>query len=101
VLFQYCAEEVASARHTALFQRFIKALTRGPRPIEMHAADPRRYVLDMMAWVHQSLASGGCGAGGWRGWGGGLGRCPKRGGGAGVEGGGGGGVRVGGAWGGG
>lgn len=25
VLFQYCAEEVASARHTALFQRFIKA----------------------------------------------------------------------------
>ncbi|GAB4822825.1 hypothetical protein N2152v2_009871 [Parachlorella kessleri] len=57
VLFQYCAEEVASARHTALFQRFIKALTRGPRPIEMHAHDPRRYVLDMMAWVHQALAS--------------------------------------------
>ena len=24
VLFQYCAEEVAAARHTALFQRFIK-----------------------------------------------------------------------------
>ena len=63
VLFQYCAEEVASARHTALFQRFIKALTRGPRPIEVHAHDPRRYVLDMMAWVHQALASGELGGG--------------------------------------
>ncbi|KAI7838109.1 hypothetical protein COHA_008117 [Chlorella ohadii] len=57
VLFRYCAEEVAQARHTALFQRFIKALTRGPRPIEMHAHDPRRYVSDMLAWVHASLAS--------------------------------------------
>ncbi|PSC76084.1 Conserved oligomeric Golgi complex subunit 6 [Micractinium conductrix] len=57
VLFKYCAEEVAQARHTALFQRFIKALTRGPRPIEMHAHDPRRYVSDMLAWVHASLAS--------------------------------------------
>jgi hypothetical protein len=34
------------------------ALTRGgpgglPRPIEIHAHDPRRYVADMLAWVHQ------------------------------------------------
>ncbi|KAK9835291.1 hypothetical protein WJX84_005952, partial [Apatococcus fuscideae] len=62
VLFKYCAEEVAAARHSALFQRFITALTRGgpggmPRPIEMHAHDPRRYLGDMLAWVHQSLAS--------------------------------------------
>lgn len=57
VLFRYCTEEVAAARHTALFQRFIKALTRGPRPIEMHAPDPMRYVNDMLAWVHTSLAS--------------------------------------------
>ncbi|KAI3423947.1 hypothetical protein D9Q98_009781 [Chlorella vulgaris] len=57
VLFKYCAEEVAQARHTALFQRFIKALTRGPRPIEMHSHDPRRYVSDMLAWLHSSLAS--------------------------------------------
>jgi hypothetical protein len=61
VLFKYCAEEVATARHNALFQRFIIALTRGgpgglPRPIEMHAHDPRRYVADMLAWVHQVLA---------------------------------------------
>lgn len=61
VLFKYCAEEVATARHNALFQRFITALTRGgpggmPRPIELHAHDPKRYINDMLAWVHQSLA---------------------------------------------
>lgn len=57
VLYRYCAEEVSSARHAALFQRFIKALTRGQRPIEMHAPDARRYVSDMLAWLHTSLAS--------------------------------------------
>lgn len=62
VLFRYCAEEVATARHNAMFQRFIAALTRGgpngmPRPIEMNAHDPRRYLGDMLAWVHQALAS--------------------------------------------
>ncbi len=57
VLFKYCAEEVAAARQSALFQRFIKALTRGARPIEMHAPDPWRYASDMLAWVHTSLAS--------------------------------------------
>lgn len=50
--------QVAAARNGALFQRFIVALTRGgpgglPRPIEIHAHDPRRYVADMLAWVHQ------------------------------------------------
>eukprot|EP01025_Chloroclados_australasicus_P062035 TRINITY_DN8145_c0_g3_i1.p1 TRINITY_DN8145_c0_g3~~TRINITY_DN8145_c0_g3_i1.p1 ORF type:complete len:639 (-),score=78.14 TRINITY_DN8145_c0_g3_i1:421-2337(-) len=57
VLFKYCAEEVSVTRHNSLFERFINALTRGPRPIEMHAHDPRRYVGDMLAWTHQSLAS--------------------------------------------
>ena len=37
------------------------ALTRGgpggtPKPIEMHANDPLRYVGDMLAWVHQAVA---------------------------------------------
>ena len=49
VLLQYTAEEVATIRHNALFRRFITALTRGgvggtPRPIEMHAHDPWRYI---------------------------------------------------------
>lgn len=62
VLFKYCAEEVANMRHNAMFRRFISALTRGgpgglPRPIEVHAHDPLRYVGDMLGWLHQALAS--------------------------------------------
>ena len=62
VLYKYCAEEVATARHNVLFRRFIAALTKGgagggQKPIEMHANDPRRYVGDMLAWLHQALAS--------------------------------------------
>lgn len=62
VLFKYCAEEVANMRHHALFRRFISALTRGgpggfPRPIEVHAHDPLRYVGEMLGWLHQALAS--------------------------------------------
>lgn len=62
VLFKYCAEEVANMRHNALFRKFISALTRGgpgglPRPIEVHAHDPLRYVGDMLGWLHQALAS--------------------------------------------
>ncbi|RWR78546.1 Conserved oligomeric Golgi complex subunit 6 [Cinnamomum micranthum f. kanehirae] len=62
VLFKYCTEEVANMRHNALFRRFISALTRGgpggmPRPIEVHAHDPLRYVGDMLGWLHQALAS--------------------------------------------
>lgn len=45
-------------RHNALFRRFISALTRGgpgglPRPIEVHAHDPLRYVGEMLGWLHQ------------------------------------------------
>lgn len=41
---------------------FLTALTRGgpsglPRPIELHAHDPMRYVGDMLAWVHQAIAA--------------------------------------------
>lgn len=57
VLFKYCTEEVTSSRHNALFQRFVTALTRGgpggaPRPIELHAHDPRcesRFMLQCRA----------------------------------------------------
>ncbi|KAF9617373.1 hypothetical protein IFM89_036294 [Coptis chinensis] len=54
--------QVANMRHNALFRRFISALTRGgpggmPRPIEVHAHDPLRYVGDMLGWLHQALAS--------------------------------------------
>lgn len=41
--------------------QFLDALTRGgpsgfPRPIEIHAHDPTRYIGDMLGWVHQVVA---------------------------------------------
>lgn len=62
MLLRYCAEEVGSARRASLVARFVAALTKGgpggmPRPIEMHAHDPMRYTNDMLAWIHQALAS--------------------------------------------
>lgn len=61
VLHRYCIEEVSRTRHNALFRRFISALTKGgpggvPRPIEVHATDPRRYAGDMLGWLHQAAA---------------------------------------------
>jgi hypothetical protein len=56
-LYSYCAEEIALSRRNAVFQKFIEALSRGPRPIEVHAADPWRYANDMLAWVHSAIAS--------------------------------------------
>lgn len=51
-----------TTRQSSLLQSFLDALTRGgpnglPRPIEIHAHDPIRYVGDMLAWVHQATAS--------------------------------------------
>lgn len=62
MLLRFCAEEVGSARRASLVSRFVSALTKGgpggmPRPIELHAHDPMRYTNDMLAWIHQALAS--------------------------------------------
>ncbi|KAF6141805.1 hypothetical protein GIB67_031872 [Kingdonia uniflora] len=56
-LFKYCAEEVANMRHNTLFRRFLTALTRGHKSIEVHAHDPLRFVGDMLGWLHEALAS--------------------------------------------
>ncbi|GLB45160.1 putative conserved oligomeric complex COG6 [Lyophyllum shimeji] len=53
---------LSESRQAALLSSFITALTRGgpsglPRPIELHAHDPLRYVGDMLAWVHQAMAA--------------------------------------------
>ncbi|EMD38160.1 hypothetical protein CERSUDRAFT_113315 [Gelatoporia subvermispora B] len=53
---------LAQTRHVTLLGAFTNALTRGgpgglPRPIELHAHDPLRYVGDMLAWAHQALAA--------------------------------------------
>lgn len=53
---------LSQTRQTALLSSFLTALTRGvgargPRPIELHAHDPLRYIGDMLAWVHQAIAA--------------------------------------------
>ncbi|KAF9819733.1 hypothetical protein IEO21_01824 [Rhodonia placenta] len=53
---------LSQTRQTTLLTTFTDALTRGgpgglPRPIELHAHDPLRYVGDMLAWVHQAIAA--------------------------------------------
>eukprot|EP00096_Caligus_rogercresseyi_P000235 TRINITY_DN10620_c0_g1_i1.p1 TRINITY_DN10620_c0_g1~~TRINITY_DN10620_c0_g1_i1.p1 ORF type:complete len:543 (-),score=191.49 TRINITY_DN10620_c0_g1_i1:180-1808(-) len=59
VLFKYVLPEYSNFRKSVLVQSFIDALTLGgpggtPRPMELHAHDPLRYVGDMLAWLHQS-----------------------------------------------
>ncbi|KAF4320223.1 hypothetical protein BBO99_00009296 [Phytophthora kernoviae] len=60
--YNYCKECLTSSRRSLIVRRFIMALTVGgpngiPRPIEMHAHDPVRYCGDMLAWVHQAIAT--------------------------------------------
>jgi len=58
ILFNHVIEEFISSRRQYIVRQFLDALTIGgpggtPRPIEMHAHDPTRYVGDMLAWLHQ------------------------------------------------
>jgi len=60
VLFKYVLDEYCTSRRSVLVGAFIDALTLGgvggtPKPIEMHAHDPKRYVGDMLAWLHQTI----------------------------------------------
>ncbi|KAF9114484.1 Golgi transport complex subunit 6 [Mortierella sp. AM989] len=60
--FRAILEELVHVRRNAVLRAFIEALTRGgpggtPRPIELHAHDPLRYIGDMLAWLHQTVAS--------------------------------------------
>jgi hypothetical protein len=57
---RYVLDEYYTSRRSILVRAFIDALTQGglggtPKPIEMHAHDPKRYVGDMLAWLHQTL----------------------------------------------
>lgn len=49
-------------RRSLLVKSFLDALTVGgpggtPRPIELHAHEPPRYIGDMLAWLHQAIPS--------------------------------------------
>ncbi len=55
---------LVQTRSSILANAFMSALTMGagpptylPGPIELHAHDPTRYVGDMLAWIHQTVAS--------------------------------------------
>jgi hypothetical protein len=58
-----CLGELANQRKDALVRQFSIALTSefghfgSARPIEMSAHDPHRFISDMLAWMHQSLAT--------------------------------------------
>lgn len=55
VLFKYVIDEYSSHHSAVLVSRFINALTTGPKPIEAHAHDPKRYIGDIFAWLHQAI----------------------------------------------
>lgn len=58
VLFKYVIDEYATNRRSMLVKLFIEALTiggNGSKPIEMHVHDPKRYIGDIFAWVHQAI----------------------------------------------
>ncbi|GJJ08446.1 hypothetical protein Clacol_002664 [Clathrus columnatus] len=60
-LFSEALKSLSQTRQSALLAQFLDALTRGgpsgfPRPIEIHAHDPTRYIGDMLGWVHQAVA---------------------------------------------
>ena len=59
-LFRLVLDEFCTARRSLLVKAFLDALTIGgpygtPKPIELHAHDPLRYVGDMLAWLHQAV----------------------------------------------
>jgi len=59
VLLQQVVQEFTSTRRAATVRSFIEALTVGgpggaPRPIELQAHEPARYIGDMLAWLHQA-----------------------------------------------
>lgn len=58
VLFKYVIDEYATNRRSVLVKLFIEALTIGgnrSKAIEMHVTDPKRYVGDIFAWLHQAI----------------------------------------------
>lgn len=64
-LFQSCLDSCAEAREHVIPDAFQAALTgrnaqgepTSDKPIELAAADPLRYVGDMLAWTHAAVAS--------------------------------------------
>ena len=58
-LFSACLGEVTKTRRAALLRMFINSLTRGSggKAIELSSHDPVRYCGDLLAWLHQNIAT--------------------------------------------
>lgn len=61
-LMKYCVDEMEKVRRQAIVASFVKALTVGspegmPGPMDSSSSDYVRYVGDMLAWCHQTIAS--------------------------------------------
>jgi hypothetical protein len=63
IYFSQCQDLIVTSRRSHLVQRFVIALTQGVeggpiyRAIDLHVHDAVRYVGDMLAWMHQTIAS--------------------------------------------
>jgi conserved oligomeric Golgi complex subunit 6 len=63
IYFSQCQDLVVNSRRSQLVQKFVVALTQGGpsgqvfRAMDLHAHDSVRYVGDMLAWMHQAVAS--------------------------------------------
>lgn len=63
IYFAQCQDLVINSRRAQLVQKFVIALTQGGpsgqvfRAIDLHAHDAVRYVGDMLAWMHQAVAT--------------------------------------------
>lgn len=59
-LYAQCLDQVAASRQKLVVEEFVQALTRGregARAIELTSHDPLRFVGDLLAWLHQCMAS--------------------------------------------
>ena len=63
IYFAQCEDLVVNSRRSQLVQKFIVALTQGGgsghifRAIDLLSHDANRYIGDMLAWMHQVIAS--------------------------------------------
>ena len=63
IYFSQCQDLVVNSRRSQLVQKFVLALTQGGpsgqvfRAMDLHVHDAVRYVGDMLAWMHQAIAS--------------------------------------------
>ncbi|KAK9496130.1 oligomeric Golgi complex subunit 6, partial [Lipomyces doorenjongii] len=56
-MLQNCLDGLSELRQKIILREFLEALTEGPKPIELVAYDPFRYIGDMLAWTHSETVN--------------------------------------------